>query len=39
MDSSGFLLKRVVVQDRMTLEDDMDTEKELLRLLPVQTQA
>ncbi|CAK9071345.1 unnamed protein product [Durusdinium trenchii] len=26
-------------QDRMTLESDMDTEKELLRLLPVQTQA
>lgn len=25
-------------QDRMTLEDDMDTEKELLRLLPIQTQ-
>ncbi|CAK9104183.1 2 [Durusdinium trenchii] len=25
-------------QDRMTLESDMDTEKELLRLLPVQTQ-
>lgn len=27
------------VKDRMTLESDMDTEKELLRLLPVQTQA
>ena len=25
-------------QDRMTLESDLDTEKELLRLLPVQTQ-
>lgn len=33
-----YLAKRHI-QDRMTLESDMDTEKELLRLLPVQTQA
>lgn len=33
-----YLAKRHI-RDRMTLESDMDTEKELLRLLPVQTQA